>query len=228
MTMTREEKLYSMTMNNLVEVATKLGIKIDKKGAKSKAVEKILAAESAKAEAVSAPEVVEPIMDLDNPVEPANALSADESLENAVVDPDSAYAGDGTPLAEVGKEIAKEAKAKAKKAKAEKKAKKSAEKKVTTPPADSSEIIDAVVSSSFDYKSARAGKDISIYAGKVKVALIYVGAKATTIYFNSEGLKKLLTENGFTVNESREKFAFFSKIDSTLLADALTLLKKEV
>lgn len=43
--MTREEKLYSMTMTNLLVVADKLGVKINKKAAKSKAVEIILAAE---------------------------------------------------------------------------------------------------------------------------------------------------------------------------------------
>lgn len=44
--MTREEKLYSMTMANLEIVADKLGIKINKKAAKSKAIEKILEAEA--------------------------------------------------------------------------------------------------------------------------------------------------------------------------------------
>ena len=44
--MTREEQLWSMTMVNLVSVADKLGIKIDKKGAKAKAIEKIMAAET--------------------------------------------------------------------------------------------------------------------------------------------------------------------------------------
>lgn len=48
--MTREEKLYSMTMTCLVEVANRLGIKIDKKGAKSKAVAKILEAEAKQAD----------------------------------------------------------------------------------------------------------------------------------------------------------------------------------
>ena len=43
--MTREEKLYSMRMQDLELVADKLGIKINKKAAKSKAVEKILEAE---------------------------------------------------------------------------------------------------------------------------------------------------------------------------------------
>lgn len=48
--MTREEKLYSMTMKCLAEVAEAEGIKIDKKGSKQKAVEKILAYEAAAAE----------------------------------------------------------------------------------------------------------------------------------------------------------------------------------
>ena len=45
--MTREEKLYSMTMANLQIVADKLGVKINKKAAKSQAVAKILEAENA-------------------------------------------------------------------------------------------------------------------------------------------------------------------------------------
>ena len=44
--MTREDKLYSMTMANLQIVADKLGIKINSKAAKSKAIEKILEAEA--------------------------------------------------------------------------------------------------------------------------------------------------------------------------------------
>ena len=43
--MTREDKLYSMKMVDLIKVADKLGIKINKKAAKSEAVEKILLAE---------------------------------------------------------------------------------------------------------------------------------------------------------------------------------------
>lgn len=46
--MTREDKLYSMTMANLQIVADKLGVKINPKAAKSKAVEKILEAEADK------------------------------------------------------------------------------------------------------------------------------------------------------------------------------------
>lgn len=43
--MTREEILYSMRMVDLVGVADKLGIKINRKSAKSEAIEKILVAE---------------------------------------------------------------------------------------------------------------------------------------------------------------------------------------
>ena len=43
--MTREETLYSMRMVDLVGVADKLGIKINRKSAKSEAIEKILVAE---------------------------------------------------------------------------------------------------------------------------------------------------------------------------------------
>jgi hypothetical protein len=43
--MTREDKLYSMRMQDLVQVAENLGIKINTKASKSKAIEKILAAE---------------------------------------------------------------------------------------------------------------------------------------------------------------------------------------
>lgn len=44
--MTREDKLYSMRMIDLKAVADKLGIKINTKAAKSKAIEKILEAEA--------------------------------------------------------------------------------------------------------------------------------------------------------------------------------------
>lgn len=62
-------------------------------------------------------EVVEPLIDLDNPItkqeaEEKGMLAGDEAVEQAVVDPDD-VAGDGTPLAEVGKEIAEQAKEKA-------------------------------------------------------------------------------------------------------------------
>lgn len=114
--MTREEKLWSMTMMNLVSVAEKLGVKIDKKGAKAKAIEKILAAEDAKN--AKTEKLV--------PMPGAEKLA---ELKKAV---DEDTCADGRKYSEIGKEIAKQAKEKAKKAKTEKKAKvekKSAEKK---------------------------------------------------------------------------------------------------
>ena len=56
--MTREEKLYSMTMKMLVAEAEKLGVKIDKKGSREKAVNKILAFEAEKAEAEKAKRII--------------------------------------------------------------------------------------------------------------------------------------------------------------------------
>lgn len=44
--MTREEKLYSMRMQDLVNAANKLGIKIDTKADKSKVIETILVVEA--------------------------------------------------------------------------------------------------------------------------------------------------------------------------------------
>lgn len=111
--MTREEKLYSMRMVDLKAVADKLGIKIDTKSAKSKAVETILAAEEmnkqnekeiAKEEAetvkIEEPKLV-PMPGTEDPEWGKKHWAADD------------VAGDGTPLAEVGKEIAAQAKEKA-------------------------------------------------------------------------------------------------------------------
>jgi hypothetical protein len=80
--MTREQKLYAMRMVDLAEVAEKLGVKIDKKGKKSVAVQKILDAES-------------------------------KDKAEKLVELKEEYCGDGTSLAEVGKEIAEQAKQKA-------------------------------------------------------------------------------------------------------------------
>ncbi len=111
--MTREEKLYSMRMQELVMVADKLGIKINTKAAKSAAIEKILAAEEmnkqnekelAKEEAeavkIEEPKLV-PMPGTEDPDWGKKHFASDE------------IASDGTPLAEVGKEIAEQAKEKA-------------------------------------------------------------------------------------------------------------------
>ena len=89
--MTREEKLYAMKMADLAEVAEKLGIKINKKAAKSEAVEKILLAEE---------------MNKQNEKE----LAAEEK-ENAATNED--ICADGTAYSEIGKEIVAQATEKA-------------------------------------------------------------------------------------------------------------------
>lgn len=100
--MTREEKLYSMKMVDLAKVADKLGIKINKKAAKSEAVEKILAAEKANDDAYVA-EVMQ--------------QKADLNIECPTIDSveivDEEICEDGTPYAEIGKEIAEQARQKA-------------------------------------------------------------------------------------------------------------------
>ena len=74
--MTREERLFAMRMVDLVEVAEAEGIKIDRKGSKAKAVEKILAAEAAHAEA--APEEAEAIVEPSQTEEPESEVCSEE------------------------------------------------------------------------------------------------------------------------------------------------------
>ncbi len=109
--MTREERLYTMTMACLVEVANKLGIKIDKKGAKSKAVAKILAAEEAQKPAETAEKQTE-TAPAKKPAKQAEVKTAETTK---VVNDDTC--ADGRTYAEIGKEIAEQAKKKAKDAK---------------------------------------------------------------------------------------------------------------
>ena len=89
--MTREEKLYSMKMQDLVKIADKLGININTKTAKSKAVEVILAAEE---------------MNKHNEKE----SEKEEKEMKKVVDEN--MCADGRSYAEIGKEIAEQAKSK--------------------------------------------------------------------------------------------------------------------
>ena len=91
--MTREEKLYSMRLIDLVDIATALGIKINVKGKKADAVAKILAAEAEAAEAAKDVETAEP----EQTTEPETC-------------------GDGTPFPTVMNEIITGAAEKAKKA----------------------------------------------------------------------------------------------------------------
>lgn len=132
--MTREEKLTTMTMACLAEIAKGLGIKIDKKGAKSKAVAKILEAETKSAEKT---EIVKKLNKKQNEAnEFTNISDADVEAEIAktkterklvpmpgaekLAELKEEYCGDGTPLAEVSKEIFEQAKVKSAKASAKK------------------------------------------------------------------------------------------------------------
>lgn len=99
--MTREQKLWSMTMKMLIAEAEKINVKVDKKGSRAKAIEKILAAEAKMAEV-------------------AEVETAEEEK-----------CSDGTEYAEVMQEIMAGAEKKAEEAKAEKKAKASKKRKST-------------------------------------------------------------------------------------------------
>lgn len=149
--MTREEKLYSMTMACLVQVANRLGIKIDKKGAKSKAIAKILEAEAQQDAKLVPMPGSEKLADVDKEVAKQQSQRASKKQKKVETDDELVAeimnqkaelgiecpeiksveivnAGDGTPLAEVGKEIVEQAKEKAKKASKKKASKKSAKK----------------------------------------------------------------------------------------------------
>lgn len=106
--MTREEKLYSMRMQDLVNVADKLGIKINAKAAKSAAIEKILAAEEMNKQ-----------NDKELKKEEAAAVKIEEHNlvpmpgAEKLADLKDEYCADGTSYAEIGKEISEQAKQKA-------------------------------------------------------------------------------------------------------------------
>lgn len=106
------------------------------------------------------PDEVAPLIDLDNPVteeeaEASGMITGDEALEQAVVDPDVAedVAGDGTPLAEVGKEIAEQAKQKAKDVKKPK------VKKDKTPKKQANPEVPAIL----DYITKKLGKQVEVF-----------------------------------------------------------------
>lgn len=105
--MTREDKLWTMKMQDLVGVAEKLGIKINTKAAKSQAIEKILKAEASQSKEM----VKEKMKSRKNKLVPMPGTTDPDWGKKHYSNDD--IAGDGTPLAEVGKEIAAQAKEKA-------------------------------------------------------------------------------------------------------------------
>lgn len=88
--MTLEEKLYSMRMIDLAEIALeKYGIKIDKKSAKEKAVNKILAVVSSLEEKTEEPEKMEiPVVVAEEIQETAEKAEISEIPEKAVPVPE--------------------------------------------------------------------------------------------------------------------------------------------
>lgn len=108
--MTREEKLWSMTARTLQEVGEKAGVKItnsDIKKGKAVIIEKIL-----KAEADQSNELVKKKMQARRELRNECPDISEEEM-NEIQQAMDDFAGDGTPLAEVGKEIAAQAKEKA-------------------------------------------------------------------------------------------------------------------
>lgn len=101
--MTREEKLYSMRMQDLELVADKLGIKINKKGSKSKAIEKILEAEGKTNE--PKPEVKEEKKVESKPVEKVESAEKPEPKRGALLE----YKGKSQNICAWAKELGKSA-----------------------------------------------------------------------------------------------------------------------
>lgn len=200
--MTREQKLYSMRMIELAEVAEKLGVKIDKKGAKSKAVEKILAAESSANQKDS--------------LEISNAIAADfeESL-----------AGDGTPLAEVGKEIANDAKQKAKDAKSKKPEKKSSAK----PKKEKKDSVDTIAFAEsickqmkLEYKRSRDG--VGIFVEGKRVIDMWRRSDKVRVYMSSANpkFKKIDKKIVINLNDNPSKS---SKLDKSFYVEYANIEK---
>jgi hypothetical protein len=121
--MTREEKLYSMRMVDLKTVADKRGIKINTKAAKSEAVKIILAAEEMNKQ--NEKELKKEKAENDAYVAEVMQQKKDLGIECPKIESyEVVYedtCADGTPLAEVGKEISEQAKIKAETAKKSKK-----------------------------------------------------------------------------------------------------------
>jgi len=109
--MTREEKLWSMTARTLQEVGEKAGVKItnsDIKKGKAVIIEKIL-----KAEADQSKEMLKEKMQARRELRNECPEISEEEM-NEIQQAMDDFAGDGTPLNEVGKEIAEQAKQKSK------------------------------------------------------------------------------------------------------------------
>jgi len=236
--MTREEKLYSMTMGCLVEVANKLGIKIDKKGAKAKAVAKILEAEKKQADEMKVDESklvpmpgAEKLADVDKEVKKIQDKRKAEKKQKAKKEitnpddiPDDEYVaevmeqkkelGIECPSIDADKvEIVKEKKQKSKKADSSEKPSKEV-------------AIEIIKKSGFDFKVKGRSDDLLIIDPVAKIAVVYIGAKLFTVYFNGEAVKTIVETAGFKVVDSKEKFEYFSKVDINTLESVIKALSQ--
>ena len=238
--MTREEKLYSMTMGCLVEVANKLGIKIDKKGAKSKAVAKILEAEKKQADEMKVDDSklvpmpgAEKLADVDKEVKKIQDKKKAEKKQKAKKEitspddiPDDEYVsevmeqkkelGIECPSIDADKvEIVKE-----------KKQKKAETKKVDVAKPSKEVAIEIIKQSGFDFKVKGKREDSVLVDTIAKIAVVYIGAKLFTVYFNGDNVKQIVETAGFSVSESKEKFEYFSKVDTNTLESVIKALSK--
>jgi len=236
--MTREEKLYSMTMGCLVEVANKLGIKIDKKGAKSKAVAKILEAEKKQADEMKVDESklvpmpgAEKLADVDKEVKKIQDKRKAEKKQKAkkeITNPDDIP--DDEYVAEV-MEQKKELGIECPSIDADKveivKEKKQKSKKVDSSEKPSKEVaIEIIKKSGFDFKIKGRSDDLLIIDPVAKIAVVYIGAKLFTVYFNGEAVKTIVETAGFKVVDSKEKFEYFSKVDINTLESVIKALSQ--
>lgn len=206
--MTREQKLYSMRMIELAEVAEKLGIKIDKKGSKSKAIEKILDAEQTA-------EVMKQKKELGIECPPIKSVE--------IVSTDCA--GDGTPLAEVGKEIANDAKQKAKDAKSKKPEKKSSAK----PKKEKKDSVDTIAFAEsickqmkLEYKRSRDG--VGIFVEGKRVIDMWRRSDKVRVYMSSANpkFKKIDKKIVINLNDNPSKS---SKLDKSFYVEYANIEK---
>lgn len=202
--MTREEKLYSMTMTCLVEVANRLGIKIDKKGAKSKAVAKILEAEAKQADEMKVDESklvpmpgVEKLADVDKEVKKIQDKRKAEKKQKAkkeITNPedisDTEYVAE---VMEQKKELGIECPPieKVEIVKADKPAKKTRVKKSSEEVKDSFGEVLRVLDSNKRYTYTTGKSNIVIYSKDEKVAVVYKRKYKVRFYVAPDTFSKI-------------------------------------
>jgi hypothetical protein len=100
-------------------------------------------------------------------------------------------AGDGTPLAEVGKEIAEQAKEKSKKASKKKAEKRPKDEKSSEPVADSFAEVLSVLDKNTEYRYTTGRSNIVIYRDDEKVAVVYKRKYKVRFYVAPEVFEKI-------------------------------------